>query len=118
VSYPLAEVFLALLAVYMLYSAWVGLDARYPIAAALLLLVVTAVVDALGNADAANTLAEFVFFLLGAGVLLLLIDHIRESRAPTRAEGVGLSAAPQREPAEATQQRQGPSEESLHRVEE
>jgi len=117
VSYPLAEVFLVLLAAYMAYSVWMGLDARYPIAAALLLLVVTAVVDALGNTDAANTLAEFVFFLLGAGVLLLLIDHVRESRAPARTEAAGLAAVPQGEPTEATKERQGPSEETLHRVE-
>jgi hypothetical protein len=104
VSFPFAEVFLALLAVYMVYSVWTGLDARYPIAAALLLLVVTAVVDALGNTDAANTLAEFVFFLLGAGVLLLLIDHVRESRAPPRAEGVGLAAVPQGESTEAAEE--------------
>lgn len=80
-SFPYTEVFLALLVAYMAYSVWSGLDGRYPIAAALLLLVVTAVVDALGNTGAANTLAEFVFFLLGAGVVLLLIEHVREGRA-------------------------------------
>lgn len=83
-SFPYTEVFLGLLLAYMVYSVWVGLDARYPIAAALVLLVATAVVDALGNVASANTLAEFVFFLLGAGVVLLLIEHVREGR---RAEG-------------------------------
>jgi hypothetical protein len=118
VPFPFAEVFLALLVAYGAYSVWAGLDARYPIAAALFLLVVTAVVDALGSTDAANTLAEFVFFLLGAGVLLLLIDHVRESRAPPRAGPTGLVAGPQGEPSEATEERQGPAEETLHRVEE
>jgi len=117
VSFPFAEVFLALLVAYMAYSVWTGLDARYPIAAALLLLVVTAVVDALGDTDAANTLAEFVFFLLGAGVLLLLIDHVRESRVPPRAEAAGLADIPQGEPAEAANEWQGSTEETLHRLE-
>jgi hypothetical protein len=117
VPYPFAEVFLALLAVYMVYSVWAGLDARIPIAAALLLLVATAVVDALGNTDAANTLAEFVFFLLGAGVLLLLIDHVRESRTPLRAEGTELAVLAEGEASEATKERQGPSEKALHGLE-
>jgi hypothetical protein len=118
VSFPFTEVFLVLLVAYMAYSVWAGLDARYPIAAALLLLVVTAVVDALGSSGTANTLAEFVFFLLGAGVLLLLIDHVRERRAPPGAESTGLAAAPQGETTQSTEERQGPSKETLHRLEE
>ncbi|MFZ0891802.1 MAG: hypothetical protein WB778_01775 [Thermoplasmata archaeon] len=77
---PLVGIFLALLFLYMVYSEWRRLDSRYPIVAALVLLVVTAVVDAGGNLNAANTLAEFVFFLLAAGVILLLVDHAREAR--------------------------------------
>jgi hypothetical protein len=80
VQLPLIGIFLALLFLYMVYSEWKGLDSRYPIVAALVLLVVTAVVDAGGNLNAANTLAEFVFFLLAGGVILLLVDHVREAR--------------------------------------
>lgn len=102
-SFPFVEVFLGLLAVYLVYSVWAGLDPRFPIAAALVLLVVTAVVDALGDTASANVLAEYVFFLLGAGVLLLLIDHVRESRASGRpADGLsgttGAVASPPTDP--------------------
>lgn len=79
-SFPYIAVFVGLLLAYMGYSIWAGLDPRYPIGAALVLLVATAIVDALGDTQTANTLAEYVFFLLGAGVLLLLIDHLREGR--------------------------------------
>ena len=86
-AFPLAEVFLGLLTLYMVYSQWIGLDSRYPIVAALVLLVATAVVDAAGDLDAANTLAEFVFFLLAAGVILLLIDHVRAARSTPSSRG-------------------------------
>ncbi len=89
-GFPYVEVFLGLLLGYMVYSVWADLDARFPIGAALVLLVATAVVDALGATDSANTLAEFVFFLLGAGVVLLLIEHVREGR---RAESTGTASA-------------------------
>lgn len=79
---PYTEIFLGLLLAYMVYSVWARLDGRYPIAAALVLLVVTAVVDAAGDATTANSLAEYVFFLLAAGVVLLLVEHVRER--PTR----------------------------------
>ncbi len=69
--------FLLLLLAYMVYSQWVGLDSRYPIAAALVLLVVAAVLDAGGETGPANTLATYLFFLLAAGVVLLLADHLR-----------------------------------------
>lgn len=79
---PYTVVFLGLLAAYVAYSIWARLDGRLPIAAALVLLVVAAVLDAVGSLAAANTVAEFVFYLLGAGVLLLLVEHVRSSRAP------------------------------------
>ena len=74
---PFVPLFLVLLAAYMICSAWARLDSRYLVAGALALLVATAVVDAGGATAAANTLAEFVFFLLAGGVVLLLIDHLR-----------------------------------------
>lgn len=78
---PYAEIFVGLLAAYMVFSVWAHLDGRYPIGAALVLLVATAVVDATGDVSAANSLAEFVFFLLAGGVVLLLVEHVRD-RAP------------------------------------
>lgn len=83
--------FLAVLLVYMVYSQWVHLDSRYPVAAALVLLVIDAIVDAGGDTNLANTLAIYVFFLLSAGVLLLLVDHAREARSHPTAEPEGAS---------------------------
>ena len=86
---PYTVVFLGLLAVYVAYSIWTRLDGRLPIAAALVLLVAAAALDAAGSVAAANTLAEFVFYLLGAGVLLLLVEHVRASRAPAPERDAG-----------------------------
>jgi hypothetical protein len=81
VGFPYVDLFLGLLVLYMIYSVWAGYDSRYPVVAALIVLVIAAIVDVAGLTDAANTLAIFVFFLLVAGVVLLLFDYIRESRA-------------------------------------
>ena len=116
-SFPYVEVFLALLVAYMGYSIWAGLDARYPIAAALALLVSTAIVDASGDTSAANTLAEYVFFLLGGGVVLLLIEHVRESRhsAASPTESAGGSKG---DSSEAPEQGKGTPGHPLDRLEE
>lgn len=82
-TYP----FLALLLVYMGYSWWIGLDPRYPIVAALVLLVLAALLDAGGSVGAANDLATYVFFLLAAGVVLLLVDERREDLPGTGTPG-------------------------------
>jgi hypothetical protein len=116
VSFPYVELFLGLLVAYMGYSLWAGLDSRYPIAAALVLLVVTAVVDAAGNTAAANTLAEYVFFLLGAGVLLLLIDHVRAGR-PTPSSPKPLRPFSARQTAQPPKPWQGPTDDPLDRLE-
>ena len=76
-TYP----FLGLLLIYMVYSEWARLDSRYLVGAALLLLIITAVVDAAGETGVANTLSAYVFFLLAGGVVLLLVDHVREERS-------------------------------------
>jgi hypothetical protein len=117
VAFPYTEVFLGLLVAYMVYSFWARLDARYPIGAALVLLVITAVVDAVGNSATANTLAEYVFFLLGAGVVLLLLDHFRERRPAAAGTDTGLVPAREPVPAEAAQERKGASEDALHGLE-
>ncbi len=93
---PYLEIFVGLLALYVACSAWLRLDSRYPIAMALLLLVTAAVEAGLGHASLANTTAGYVFLLLAGGIVLLVVDHLRERSA------VGgrprTSAAPSRPP--------------------
>lgn len=92
--------FLALLLVYMVYSEWAHLDSRYLVGASLVLLVATAVVDAAGATGQANVLAVYVFYLLAGGVLLLLVDHVREERAEARRRTARASAGGPTAPAE------------------
>jgi ABC-type uncharacterized transport system permease subunit len=108
-SSPFVEAFLVLLAVYLVYSAWVGLDSRYPIGAAVALLVVAVVVDAAGNVGGANTLAEFAFWLLAGGLALVLVEHFRprSRRAEGRGVGSGEGTAPGRETPEPADHRDG-----------
>ncbi|MDE1881221.1 MAG: hypothetical protein KGI89_11830 [Euryarchaeota archaeon] len=109
-TYP----FLALLLVYMVYSEWARLDSRCLVGAALLLLVVTAVVDAAGQTADANVLSEYVFFLLAGGVVLLLVDHVREERARAqRAEKDGPERGKESSPPDektTTEDTTGPAE--------
>ena len=114
---PYTTVFVGLLVAYLAYSVWARLDGRYPIGAALALLVITAVVDAAGDTNAANALAEFVFFLLAGGVVLLLIEHVRERPGPA-VPTASASAVSEAVAAEATEERKGPTEQSLHGPEE
>ena len=113
---PYTTIFVGLLVVYLAYSVWARLDGRYPIGAALALLVVTAVVDAAGDTNAANALAEFVFFLLAGGVVLLLIEHLRERPAPAAAAPSG-SAVSQGVATEAAEEQKGSTEQPLHGLE-
>ena len=105
---PFEAIFLGLFAVYLVYSEWVGLDSRYPIAGGLVLLVAAAIADAAGATDAANTLAVYVFFLLAGGVLLLLVDHVRDERRKAAAASIrsaGFDRVPQQETAQRTDER-------------
>ena len=115
---PYPAIFLVLLLAYLVYSEWARLDPRYPVAAALVLLGVTAVVDALGALAAANTLAEYVFFLLAGGVGLLLVDHVRAGRrAAAAAPALGGTVVPPVPSTEPPDERQGPPEDPLDRPE-
>jgi len=114
---PYITIFVGLLVAYMAYSVWANVDGRYPIGAALALLVVTAVVDAAGDTNAANELAEFVFFLLAGGVVLLLIEHVRDRSSPNRAPASG-GGPPQGVPPEASEERKRPTDQALHGLEE
>ncbi|HUJ77735.1 MAG TPA: hypothetical protein VLX64_01875 [Thermoplasmata archaeon] len=112
---PFPLLFLALLVAYLIYSVATRLDPRYPIGGALVLLVVAAVADAAGDVAVANSVAEYVFFLLGGGVLLLLIDHLRTSRAAPSGDPSGVrtpSLGPAGEPAH---ERDGAPEQPLDR---
>jgi len=119
VAVPFVPVFLALLLAYMVYSEWARLDSRYLIAGALALLVVTAIVDAAGATTAANTLAEFVFFLLAGGVVLLLVDHVREQPrgGPGRTWGSGVRRW-DADPTDPPEEGQRAADESFHGSEE
>lgn len=52
-------------------------EPRIPIAIALILLAATAIVN---DEDWANHFALYAFYLLAAGMVLLLVQHIRERR--------------------------------------
>jgi len=110
-SFPYSVVFVGLLLAYLVYSAWARLDPRFPVAAALVLLAATAVVDALGAVGTANALAGYVFFLLAGGVVLLLVDHVR-GRASGDAGAAG-SAGPA-PPTESADERHLPPKDPLH----
>ncbi len=107
---PYVVVFVVLLVVYVGYSLWARLDPRYPIGAALVLLIVAAVTDAAGGVGAANVLAEFVFLLLGAGVLLLLLEHVREGRRSATPSGGATGDA---QAADAAEQRERSADQPL-----
>lgn len=77
---PWDELILPLIVAYLAYIVWTRQDGRYPIVLALILLLASAVADAAGDLSAANTLAVFVFYFLVGGVVVLLIEHLREGR--------------------------------------
>ncbi|MFY9717558.1 MAG: hypothetical protein WAK40_06460 [Thermoplasmata archaeon] len=113
---PYSLVFLALLAAYMVYSEWAGFDSRYVVGAALVLLVVAAVADAAGATGAANSFAEYVFFLLAAGVVLLLVDHVRSGRTSREPDVASAGAvAPERPAAEPAEEAERPPDHPLDR---
>ena len=113
-TFPFVLVFLALLVAYMVYSQWAGLDSRYLVAGALVLLVATAVVDAAGEPSAADTLAEFVFFLLAGGVVLLLVDHVRgRDRDDAGPRESSTLRARESDASDAAKERQTPPDQSL-----
>jgi len=114
VTVPYLLLFVVLLAVYLVYSAWVRLDPRYPIVAALALLIVTAVLDAAGESASSNTFAEYVFILLAGGIVLLLLDHARESRPkPARTTGSAPQVLSDHTAAQATDERKRPADQTL-----
>jgi hypothetical protein len=79
VTVPYVVIFLALLAAYLLTSEWAGLDSRSPIVIAMVLLIAIGIVDAAGDTATADTMAEYVIFLLGGGIILLTVDLIRDA---------------------------------------
>jgi hypothetical protein len=119
VAGPYLEIFVGLLGVYLVVSAMSHLDPRYPIVAALLLLVSAGVADAANAVGLANTLAEFVFLLLGGGVVLLLVERLRGTPAPAVRSGMSAAVvAPQGGAPEPADQRDPHPQERLDGVEE
>jgi hypothetical protein len=118
VTFPFYLAFLALLAAFMIYAAWAGLDPRILIGGGLLLLLVSALLFAGGATGVADTLSSFVFFLIAGGAVLLLVDHVRRRgfRGRGRSDDSGLRGW-HADPSETTQERQGPAEQSLERSE-
>ncbi|MGB6500975.1 MAG: hypothetical protein WBG19_06220 [Thermoplasmata archaeon] len=115
---PYSLLFLALLAAYMVYSVWARLDSRYVIGGALVLLIAGAVADAAGSVPVANTVAQYVLFLLAAGVVLLLVDYLRDR--PDRVAGrpaLGGAGSSMRPSAQAVQDPDRPPDHALDRPE-
>lgn len=88
--------FAALLLLYMAYSQWARLDPRWPIGGGLVLLAFAGLADAGGAHDLANTIAVYTFLLLGAGIVLLLADYVREQRTLRRRSAEGGEPADER----------------------
>jgi hypothetical protein len=116
-AFPYLAIFGVLLLLYMAYSLWERLDPRYLIGAGLVLLVATAITEAAGYATAANLLAEYVFFLLGGGVLLLLLDPFLRARGKVGGSSLQRPADAEEHPADAAQQRDLPPEQPLDHLE-
>ena len=116
-TFHYVALFGALLLAYMVYSAYAQLDPRLPILGALVLLVATALTEAAGFTDSADLLAEFVFLLLIAGVVLLLVDHLRKRPAssPSGAPSTAVMDASAPEP---TNELQPTPHEPLDRLQE
>jgi hypothetical protein len=88
------------------------------LAAALILLVAAAIADAVGSVAAANAFAEYVFFLLAAGVVLLLVDHLRAGRVAGEADRRSAGSVPPVGPsAQPANERQRPPNQPLDRPE-
>lgn len=76
---PLGEIIvLAAIALYIIMVASFRLEPRVAIAVAFAVLIASAITMLLGMKDLSEQLAIYTFYLLVAGVVLLLIHHIRE----------------------------------------
>jgi hypothetical protein len=109
VSVPFQGVFLALLLLYGAYSIGAGLNPRWPLYGALLVLVAAAVADGVRATDAANGLALDVVFLLIAGVGLTAFDRWRP-----RTRSAASAPSPNPPGADPSQQLQAAAEHPLH----
>lgn len=70
-----------ILLAYIPISLKLKLDERYPIAIALLLLILCAITLAQGFEDYANMIAVYTYYFLVIGVILLFIGHVRSSHS-------------------------------------
>ncbi len=91
-AFSYTYVFVALLVAYMAYSVWARLDARYPVVGALLLLLVAGGFEAAREFHTAELLASYVVLLLGGGLILLWIEHVRSGPTPEPPSGSSARA--------------------------
>jgi hypothetical protein len=77
VAISLTLIFLALALAYVFTSEWAGLNPRFILAGAMLLLLTATVTAASGNFVVANTFAEFALILIAGGAALLLLGRRR-----------------------------------------
>jgi len=76
---PLGEIIVfASITLYSIGVVCFRLDPRLAIAVALTVFIAATITMVLGMMDLAQELAVYTFYLLVAGVVLLLIHHIRE----------------------------------------
>lgn len=85
---PYQDVFLVLLVGYCGYSLWAGLSPRYPLFAALLLLLAAAGTNWAGATEASNNLGLDAIFVLAAAVGLTSLEIVRARGLRPRAAGV------------------------------
>ena len=82
---PLGEIIVfAAIALYIVVMACFRLDPRIIIAVAFAVLISSAITQLLGMKDLSEQLAIYTFYLLAAGVVLLLIYQIREGSKGSR----------------------------------
>jgi hypothetical protein len=92
VEVPFLAIFVGLLVAYLAASARSGLDSRYPILMAVVVLLAAAILAVAGYRASANTLAEYVFLLLAGGIALLAFDDVRPRRWMSSARRVPVPA--------------------------
>lgn len=76
-----------LIAVFLVLRFKFNFASRSIIVLALFILVLAAITSGLGAASTANSMAIVAFYALGAGVLLLIFDHLRATMRPASKDG-------------------------------
>ena len=91
-AFPYTEVFHGLLLAYMDSSVWARLDARYPIAAALVLLVVTAIPMGVVLSLVASFVHSLALPAVGLGVAVLFVVLVLVTKSVDEGDRLLLDA--------------------------